>query len=612
LEIEKKINTSVLHGYPDIIFDNNTNNYSQKFSSALYKKNNLVYENGYFPYPTESNFKIKNQKNKSVNFENYIHYIFEYNDDLQIVVSCKQQNIHNTYILNFTYIIFFFCIFILSIKLIFKEKKLQKEKSITDNLQKSFIYIIIFALSIVVLSMTFFIYREYRELQKHDLETKMKYIYADISNYFMEKKVNISDIPVGYDSNFIDFATVLSRKYDTDIQIYNTDGELVVTSRPYVFINGLSASLIDPVYFFDKQKNNVIKIENIGSLKYLSIYSAFLDADKKAVAYLEIPMFFSMEQLRSETILYIATIANTFFIILIGAILLNFWLSQRITLSISKISESLKNIVVSGKNLKMEVKQNGRMDEIEKLMLQYNLMVDELEKNTQILLENERNFAWRDMAKQIAHEIKNPLTPMKLAIQQLQRIKEVKPSEFDNYFDNMSSILIEQIDNLSKIASSFSNFAKVQIENFQKIDITQKLFSAVELFKNNTKNIEIIYEKPSEPIFVTTDNEQSIEVFNNLFRNAIQAIPSNRKGKIVVSSVISGENVFISIGDNGCGISDEIGKNIFMPNFSTKNSGTGLGLSIVKHIIEVSNGKIWFKSKINRGTTFFIELKVKN
>jgi len=623
---------NVLHGYPDKIFENNLDNISQKFSSAIYKNNKLVYESGSFSYPIRYSFKIENKKNNSVNLENYIHYIFVEDSDFQIVVSCEQMDIQNVFILNLTYIVLIFIIFLVVIQLVFKQKKSQKSKSITDNLQKSFIYIIVLALSIVVLSVTYFIYREYSETQEHELKTKMRYISADFNNYFKEN-INLASLEKAEllltemwkkpckmeienkiyneeNTAFENFTKTLSCKYDIDIQVYNIDGELIATSRPYLFKNGFISTLINPEYFFEQPLSNVIKIENIGSLKYLSIYSILFDTNKNAAAYLEIPMFFSMEQLRSETTLYLAILANIFFIILVASILLNYWLSGRITLSISKIEKSLKNIAVGGKNLKMEVKESEEMNEIEKLMLQYNIMVDELEKNTNILLENERNLAWRDMAKQIAHEIKNPLTPMKLSIQQLQRIKEIKPEEFDDYFNKISPILIEQIDNLSKIALSFSNFAKIQTKNFEKIDITQKLFSTVELFKNNAKNIDIIYEKPPYAIFVIADGEQILEVFNNIFKNAIQAIPSGRKGKINVSSTLNGANVLITISDNGCGITKDDRKNIFIPNFSTKSSGTGLGLSIVKHIIEISSGKIWFNSKINKGTTFYIELKV--
>jgi len=597
--------TSVSYSYPDEIFDNRTNNFSTKFSVALYKKNNLVYESGTFSYPVKNIFKVENLKNNSVYLENYIHYIFDDDNDLQIVVSCRQMNIQDIFILNLTYIGLVFLIFIFLIKFIFKQKKSQEEKSITDNLQKSFIYIIVLALSIVVLSITYFIYSANKETQKSELETKIKYISDDFNKYLIENPLEITE-------NLSDFIRTLSRKYEIDILLYNTKGKLLATSRPYLFTNGFLSNLINPEYFFENPQNNIIKTENIGSLKYFSIYSTIIDADKNTTAYLAVPKFFSMQQLQAETNLYIAIIANIFFIILIGSILLNYWLSKRITLSISKIEKSLKNIAVGGKNLKIDIKQNEKMDEIEKLMLQYNIMVDELEKNTDILLENERNFAWRDMAKQIAHEIKNPLTPMKLSIQQAQRIKKMKPEEFDDYFNKMSPILVEQIDNLSKIASSFSNFAKIQTENFEKIDITQKLFSTVELFKNNTKDVEIIYERPPEPIYVMADREQILEVFNNIFKNAIQAIPSDIKGKVNASSTLNGENVLIAISDNGCGISDEDSKSIFTPNFSTKSSGTGLGMSIVKHIIEISNGKIWFNSKVNKGTTFYIEMPIVN
>jgi len=597
------LSKNVINGYPDKIFEDKLNNISQKFSSAIYQNNKLVYESGNFAYPIKYNFKIENTKNSSANYSNYIHYIFVEDNDSTIVVSCEQMSNQNIFIQNLTYIFLILIFFLFLIQFIFKPKDSQENKSITDNLQKSFIYIIALALSIVVLSITYFIYSEYRDVQKRELETKSKYIYADFNNYFRET-------PHEKAKNISEFTKTLSHKYDIDIQLYNTDGELIAASSPYVFTNGFVSNLINPKFFFDKPQTNKIKVENIGSLKYFSIYNAILNEDKSIVAYLDVPMFFSIEQLRAETILYLSIISNIFFIILIASILLNYWLSSRITLSISKIEKSLKNIAIGGKNLKMEIKQNKKIDEIERLMLQYNILVDELENKTNILLENERNLAWRNMAKQIAHEIKNPLTPMKLSIQQAQRIKVMKPKEFDEYFNKMSPILIEQIDNLSKIASSFANFANIKTENYEKVDITQKLFSTIELFKNNTKNVEINYERPLEPIFVIADREQILTVFNNIFKNAIQAIPNERKGNIDVAATLTSENVLIAISDNGCGITEEDSKNIFIPNFSTKSSGAGLGLSIVKHIIETANGKIWFKSKVDKGTTFFIELKV--
>jgi len=211
------------------------------------------------------------------------------------------------------------------------------------------------------------------------------------------------------------------------------------------------------------------------------------------------------------------------------------------------------------------------------------------------------------MARQIAHEIKNPLTPMKLSIQYLERAFNDHASDFDEKLKKVSATLIDQIDNLSNIASEFSNFAKMPIAKRKKIDVVEVLMQCVSLF-DKANDLDFKVNKNNiEKYWIYADPEQMNSVFNNLLKNAIQSIPSKRKGEIHVDVKEEDKNVVIVVTDNGQGIDEEIQEKLFSPNFTTKTSGMGLGLAIVKNIVVNSNGKIWFETKIDEGSSFFVE-----
>ena len=247
-------------------------------------------------------------------------------------------------------------------------------------------------------------------------------------------------------------------------------------------------------------------------------------------------------------------------------------------------------------------------DEISHLVTQYNLMVDELEKSAQLLAKSERENAWKTMARQIAHEINNPLTPMKLTIQQLQRTKSMDAETFDNYFKKSTALLIEQIDNLSRIAGLFSQFAKMPEMHLQPVNIAAKLNSVATLFENNTDGIQISCTGTDNDLYATTDDEQIMQVLNNLLKNATQALSGRTDGRIDIRLAQAGSMVRIDIADNGPGISDDIRDKIFVPNFTTKSTGMGLGLAISKNIVETSGGSITFTSEGGKGTTFTVTL----
>ena len=234
--------------------------------------------------------------------------------------------------------------------------------------------------------------------------------------------------------------------------------------------------------------------------------------------------------------------------------------------------------------------------------------MDELAESAELLARSERESAWQEMARQVAHEINNPLTPMKLSIQYLQRIKEQNSENFDEYFRRVSRTLVEQIDALSLIASSFSDFAKMPSINNELIDLNEKLREIILLFEN-MNNVEVSFTILSEgPTTVMADKDQLGRAIINLVKNGLQAIQRDRKGILDVKLHKDDIWAYISITDNGVGIPIELHDKLFEPSFTTKSSGMGLGLAIAKKIIENSKGEIWFQSVRDIETTFYIKL----
>ena len=280
-------------------------------------------------------------------------------------------------------------------------------------------------------------------------------------------------------------------------------------------------------------------------------------------------------------------------------------ISRKLTAPLLQIEKNLKGIQLGKTNAKIEYLGE---DEIGRLAKEYNKKVDELAVSADLLARSERESAWQEMARQVAHEINNPLTPMKLSIQYLQRIKKLGAENFDDYFDRVSRTLVEQIDVLSLIASSFSDFARMPMIRNELIDISESVREVVLLFEN-TNNASVLFTTlVEEQIMVMADKDQLGRAIINLIKNGIQAIQRDRSGVVKVELNQDKDWAYISVTDNGIGIPLELQDKLFDPSFTTKSSGMGLGLAITKRIIENFDGQIWFKSSHDEGTTFYIKL----
>ena len=369
-----------------------------------------------------------------------------------------------------------------------------------------------------------------------------------------------------------------------DINIYLPNGYLVSTSRPEIFQNGFDGLLINPRALDAIGREGTMSYilsERIGDLEYMSAYMPLI-LDNGKTYILNVPYFAQNDELNVDILIMIIITVNIAIIMMVLAFILSGFLAERVTKPLQMVNDKLRLMRIGGKNEKIFY---NHKDEVGALVLEYNNMVDKLDESIVQLAKSERESAWRDMVRQIAHEIKTPLTPMKLNVQFMQRsLVQGDPELLKERFKKVSSMLIEQIDNMASIASAFSDFAKMPIASLEEFDLSELLKNCVMLFKNNIDSLKCQIEPGLRGV---ADKEQIRRVFINILKNAEQSIPEDRKGEVFVVARRVDGRIEVRIKDNGCGIPEELRARIFEPNFTTKSSGTGLGLAISNKIVEV-------------------------
>jgi signal transduction histidine kinase len=398
----------------------------------------------------------------------------------------------------------------------------------------------------------------------------------------------------------------LSNYYNTDINLYDARGKLLVSSNDRIYEQDILGNLMNPYAYSDLNSGSsgFIMDEDMGDLNYISAYYTLFDNDLNVMGYLNLPYFSNRKDLYREISYYAVTIINLFALVFALAAIISYIVAHRITEPLNLIRQQMGLVKIGLPNSPIEWQHN---DEIGLLIKQYNKMILELEESTNKLAEGERQGAWREMAKQVAHEIKNPLTPMKLSLQHLQFAIQRNDPHLQDKVSKTIELLIHQIDTLSTMAEEFSSFAKMPEARLEKVNVTGVLEKVVGLFSGE-HNLSITFSPPSEPIEILADMGQLTRVFTNIMKNAIQAIPEDRPGRIKITCELKNTRVIIDFHDNGRGIPVELHNKIFSPNFSTKNSGMGLGLAMCKKMIEQFNGNISFYSTVDAGTVFSISL----
>lgn len=432
-------------------------------------------------------------------------------------------------------------------------------------------------------------YHEQRlERKKSQLQRSISYIFQNTPSTLNQKQL---------DSVFKEKIFQIADVQNVNFNIYNLDGSLLNST-----LIGAENKINDLVLL--KLKNSeelsIIQKTTINNVQYRSSYSLILDNLSNPIWILNLP-YYDDDQLNSyELNSFIAIFGKVYFLILIIAIIFSYLISVYITKSLSEIGKKIKQTRLDKTNTKIQIK--ARSKEVNILVESYNKMVEMLNDSVKKLSKSNKEQAWREMAKQVAHEIKNPLTPMRLSIQSFQRNFDKNDSKFKSRLDEFSKTLIQQIDTMSTIASAFSNFAEMPAQQGEKINIIETTKLALKIFKENY----IVFSSEFEDLQVRIDRTQMVRIITNLIKNALEACELIKEPKVQVIIEKKKKEVLISVIDNGEGISKELKNKIFEPKFTTKTSGMGLGLGMVKNLVDSYDGRISVRSKIDTGTTFSI------
>jgi len=355
------------------------------------------------------------------------------------------------------------------------------------------------------------------------------------------------------------------------------------------------------------------RINNAESERYIEHYKSDIDNfhasykilkndSNQPYAILFFPYFEDVSFSENELNTFIENLYQIYLLLLVGVIFIAYFLSKFITRSLETIRVRMGQMRLEKKNEKIILKNPTR--EIDSLVNSYNKMVDDLAASAEKLAKTERQQAWQEMARQVAHEIKNPLTPMRLTIQSFQHRFDANDPDIQKKVNDFSSLLIQQIDTMSEVAEAFSNFATLPKPNMKECDLVELTQMAVNIFDHD----HIVFSSDQAHIYHKLDRTQWVRVITNLVQNALQSVPKDRAPQIGVQLTMEPNQTLLTIMDNGNGISSDIKEKVFEPKFTTKTSGMGLGLGIVKNIIESHNGTIEYVSSLKKGTTFTIVL----
>ena len=432
------------------------------------------------------------------------------------------------------------------------------------------------------------------EYHEGRLERKENHLLVDLK-YEIEK-VGINSIEALNNSTILEIADV----HNLEFELYSIDGILLKSSTAVTGIRGttiLDQKILD--YF--KNENGLRYVEDDKNTSYFkSSYNLVSNFKNEPLGIIYIPYFADDSSSKEELSAFLIRLGFVHGNMILIAFIIAYFISNFVTKSLDSIGETIKKTNLQNQSVKINIKNTPR--EVVALIDSYNTMIDELKRSAVKLAKSERETAWREMAKQVAHEIKNPLTPMRLSIQTFERSFS-KGQEFSKQrIKEFSDSLIQQIDTMSSIATAFSDFAEMPEPKKELLNVVEVVELAIDIFNKD----HITFRSSSKKIEANFDRTQLIRVITNLLKNAFQAIPEGRTPKIDVNISENNDDVSISISDNGYGISKTDMKKIFEPSFTTKSSGMGLGLSMIKSIITAYNGNITFSSKSNVGTTFNI------
>jgi len=398
----------------------------------------------------------------------------------------------------------------------------------------------------------------------------------------------------------------VGNNYLTDLTLHAPDGRMLATSRPQMFSTGLLGTRMDHMAFVALALQGgtaFVHQERVGGAAYRTAYVPLPDSKGAPLAYVALPSFSDQARQSEERAQLLVAVVNLFVLLFALSVVLAVFISNWTTRPLDLLKHSLAGMALDRSNKPLQYR--GK-DEVGELVAVYNQKVAELRESAERLARSERESAWKEMARQVAHEIKNPLTPMKLGIQHFQYTWDPHAPDAKERMGRFAKSMVEQIDTLNGVASAFSQFAQMPSAQPAALDLSEVVRAAVDVF-HASPGVTVTHQE-SGPLPVLADREHMLRVLNNLLKNAVQAIPEGRDGRIAVLAHKAGGRAIVEVMDNGTGIPDEARERIFSPSFTTKSSGMGLGLAMVKRMVEQAGGTVRFDSTEGEGTRFAVEL----
>lgn len=605
--IELRLKSIIPHNvYPELLVDYQFSDFFTKkqFDYAIYRNDSLAMRYG--GYNNQLNFNPdwlfeKELYTKGLEKRGYHHFAVKSKVHDKVITITSRLYEKMAIFSNFSFLLLLFLIVIV-VLVVFNYKELKIIRKI--NLSSKIQFFISIAFSIPLISLSIVISNSLDASFKANANKKYVNQASVIANYMIDDFASYINGALTREivSNKV---AEIAKFTQVDLNLYDNEGELLSSSQPSIYDNNLHSDFANPKALNALRFGNsdyVIYPETLGKLTYQTLYHGLKSYENGAlIGMIGLPFFDAESSVQQQQVVIFNQVIRVFSIIFLLSLFGSYYVGKILTKPLSLIANRLRSTNFQNKN---EPIKYDSSDEIGLMVKEYNVMLENLEKSKGVLAMSEKESAWKEIAKQVAHEIKNPLTPMKLKLQHLSRLSSKEDFDAQQLKEPVESLLA-QVNTLNDIASSFSSFARMPIPENEKFDVVNVLTDVTELF-NQDKGF-ITLTSTAEHLLMMGDTKLMRRVFNNLLLNAYQSIPDGVTPAIrVVLSELRGV-VKISIADNGRGIPTEVADKVFTPNFTTKSSGSGIGLAVTKRGVELMQGKIWFETKVNEGTTFFLE-----
>ncbi|MCS6821860.1 MAG: ATP-binding protein [Microscillaceae bacterium] len=581
----------------------------RSYSYAIFSGNKLNYSAGECNYETQFDTLLFNKPEifeKGVSFRDFNHFALVGGMKKRVVVSSP----YYTFQAIFTNFSFLFLILVFAIALLLLgSAAIHKFKGIKVNFATriQFYLNLAFFLPLIIVSITTLnvISNTYQKDFEEQFVQKTESVTNNIAWHYENYKNGVMR-----SDKFSEIFSQVAQYVEADMNIFDERGILVISSQSAIYENnGLLSRYINPWAYkaiILEKKKNILLAEQVGLLNFKSVYVPIKSYQKGTIeGVLSIPFFDSKFQLETKKRESLAIIVNIFTSIFLIFLAISYFASQILTVPLRLITQRIRKTTFSEYNQPLEWNSN---DEIGLFVEEFNKMLKKLDASREALERVQMENAWREIAQQVAHEIKNPLTPIKLTIQHMQMRLQNQPEKIQAFFERSFETLLTQVDVLDDIATSFSSFARMPVPESERFELAAVLREVENLYANDDK-IKLSLQIPAGNFYVINDRKLMLRIFTNLVKNAIEAIPEDREPQIkLILETVAQKRVVVKVVDNGTGIPKDLRNKIFLPNFSTKNTGSGIGLAISKRGIEHAGGRIWFETEDNVGTTFFVEL----